>query len=715
MSTTLMKVIDTNHSSPATASEVSEALNPATTSLQGALIPSDKIKVDTLLSVITQGDILYGTSGNLIAPLPKDTNATRYLSNTGTSNNPAWAQINLVNGVTGILPGANLGTGTGITTKYLRGDSTWQTIDTTPSGVAGGDLGGTYPNPTVVSLASVITGPTIYPTGSGINLTALNGSNIASGTVAAARVATLNQNTTGSAATLTTPRTINGVNFDGSAAITVTVPVATGITGLGTGVATALTINVGSAGAPVLFNGAGGTPSALIGTNITGTASGFTAGNVTTNANLTGAITSVGNVASLGSFTSANLLAALTNPTGTGVAVFGTTPTISGLIHTGGLTASGSTSNDFSGSTGTFKTSTGTVTLSSLNGIGATPVMPLDITAAFTATANNQAVENISSTITGRNTTSDTLSGLRITPTLTAGANTQSLVGLIVSPTYADNSKSGVIHYDAQFLGNGKVQLLDGGSINWQDDGIHFTNISSSGVSGGSLKVNGSAALTLQRGGTDWLILDGNYILMQGGAKFANKSASATPTGGAILESVAGVLSTVNTAGTGGALIDTSTAQTITAVKTFPAAGIVIGTCSLVQIAGGGVNNLTINDNGVLFVFDGFNNNLRAASNVSLGLASSPWNGLYLGVGSILSLKSGTNQRAGNATLVGGTVTVANTTVTANTVVIHNYKTSGGTIGTSTTYTVSAGVSFTITSSNVLDTSVISYLLIEVP
>ena len=31
-----------------------------------------------------------------------------------------------------------------------------------------------------------------------------------------------NQNTTGSAATLTTPRAINGVNFDGSAAITVT-------------------------------------------------------------------------------------------------------------------------------------------------------------------------------------------------------------------------------------------------------------------------------------------------------------------------------------------------------------------------------------------------------------------------------------------------------------------------------------------------------------
>lgn len=40
-------------------------------------------------------------------------------------------------------------------------------------------------------------------------------------------------------------------------------PVATGISGLGTGVATGLAVNIGSAGAPVLFNGAGGTPTSL--------------------------------------------------------------------------------------------------------------------------------------------------------------------------------------------------------------------------------------------------------------------------------------------------------------------------------------------------------------------------------------------------------------------------------------------------------------------
>jgi len=43
-----------------------------------------------------------------------------------------------------------------------------------------------------------------------------------SGTLTNCTFPTLNQNTTGSAATLTTPRAINGVNFDGSAPITVT-------------------------------------------------------------------------------------------------------------------------------------------------------------------------------------------------------------------------------------------------------------------------------------------------------------------------------------------------------------------------------------------------------------------------------------------------------------------------------------------------------------
>lgn len=64
----------------------------------------------TGLTSYSQGDLLYYNSGTTLTALAKNTTATRYLSNTGTNNNPAWAQINLANGVTGTLPTGNGGT-----------------------------------------------------------------------------------------------------------------------------------------------------------------------------------------------------------------------------------------------------------------------------------------------------------------------------------------------------------------------------------------------------------------------------------------------------------------------------------------------------------------------------------------------------------------------------------------------------------------------------
>lgn len=120
---------------------------------------------------------------------------------------------------------------------------------------------------------------------------------------------TLNQNTSGSAATLTTPRSIYGNNFDGSAALTQVIASTYGGTGNGftkfTGPTTAeKTFTLPNSSETLLYaGGALGTPSSGVATNLTGTAAGLTAGTVTTNANLTGVITSVGNATSIASKT----------------------------------------------------------------------------------------------------------------------------------------------------------------------------------------------------------------------------------------------------------------------------------------------------------------------------------------------------------------------------------------------------------------------------
>jgi len=117
---------------------------------------------------------------------------------------------------------------------------------------------------------------------------------------------TLNQNTTGNAATVTTNANLTGdVTSVGNATTLTNAPV----------IAKVLTGYVSGAGTVA------DTDSILQAIQKLN-------GNDATNANLTGAVTSVGNATSLGSFSSANLLSALTDETGTGSAVFATSPTL---------------------------------------------------------------------------------------------------------------------------------------------------------------------------------------------------------------------------------------------------------------------------------------------------------------------------------------------------------------------------------------------------
>jgi hypothetical protein len=65
----------------------------------------------TGLTTVNQGDILVGTATGVIGTVAKNTSSVRYLSNTGTSNEPAWNLINLTSGVVNALPVGNGGVG----------------------------------------------------------------------------------------------------------------------------------------------------------------------------------------------------------------------------------------------------------------------------------------------------------------------------------------------------------------------------------------------------------------------------------------------------------------------------------------------------------------------------------------------------------------------------------------------------------------------------
>lgn len=117
--------------------------------------------------------------------------------------------------------------------------------------------------------------------------------------------------------------TVNAKGLTTAASNITITPAVTSITGLGTGVATALAINVGSAGAFVTFNGALGTPSSGTLTSATG---------LPISTGVTGLGSGIATF--LATPSSANLAAALTDETGTGKAVFATKPTFIATVQT---------------------------------------------------------------------------------------------------------------------------------------------------------------------------------------------------------------------------------------------------------------------------------------------------------------------------------------------------------------------------------------------
>lgn len=106
---------------------------------------------------------------------------------------------------------------------------------------------------------------------------------------------------------------------------------------------------------------------------------------------------------------------------------------------------------------------------------------------------------------------------------------------------------------------------------------------------------------------------------------------------------------------------------------------------------------------------------LQSTSHATKGLVTSDSDVSITAAGKGLRVKEGSNARMGTSTLTAGTVTVANTSVTANTRILITVQ-SLGTVAAPKAVAVTArsnGTSFTITSADNTDTSVIGWLLLE--
>ena len=332
-----------------------------------SLIPVITTNAQGQVTSVTTAANPQGTVTSVSATVPS------FLSITGS---PITSSGTLAISYSGTaLPVANGGTGATTLSGYLFGNGTSavtasNTIPTTAlsgtitnaqlanSTISGVSLGGNLANLTAGTNITFSSGTT-YNGSAAITINAAGAAQVypsagianSTGTAWGTSYSTTGSGTVVALATSPTFVTpILGTPSSGTLTSCTGLPIGTGISGLGTGVATALAVAVGSAGAFVTFNGALGTPSSGVATNLTGTASGLSIG---------------GNAATATTATSATSATTATNATN--IAITDDTTTATAVYPTWVTTTTGNLPQKTSSTKLSFVPSTGTLSTNTLN------------------------------------------------------------------------------------------------------------------------------------------------------------------------------------------------------------------------------------------------------------------------------------------------------------------------------------------------------------
>lgn len=379
----------------------------------------------------------------------------------------------------------------------------------------------------------------------------------------------------------------------------------------------------------------------------------ITAGTVTTNANLTGPITSVGNATSIAS------------QTGTGTKfVVDTSPTLV---------------------TPNIGTATGTgliITSSSANA--------LDVGANGATNPALQVDASTASSATGLKITSAASGGTVTLAAISSGANE----GVVIAAKGNQGVflTAGTTGVRMQYPTNARQFFTDTSTTFTQNTST--TNIgrfiynaaadTALGVGAEALLINWNLSATRQHASNTAIALQRDFLIQSGTHAFA--SATGTETDAATLSVDGGPSAGTN------AIITNSHALLI---PTKALAGTVTNGYGITVNAptNGATINAAINAVGDVLV----------AGNVKLGTAG---NGIYI--------KEGINGCMGTGTLSGGTLVVSTTKVTANSrIFLSDQGGSVTNIGSLYISARSAGTSFTVSSSNVLDASTFAWIIFE--